>query len=45
MADKTQSFRDVVVWQKAHAFTLAVYRCSVSRLLHGYIAGLERVGT
>ena len=28
MADKSQSFRDVVVWQKAHAFTLSVYRCT-----------------
>jgi four helix bundle protein len=26
MADKSQSFRDVIVWQKAHAFTLALYR-------------------
>ncbi|MBI3884695.1 MAG: four helix bundle protein [Opitutae bacterium] len=26
MAGKSQSFRDVIVWQKAHAFTLAVYR-------------------
>lgn len=26
MGHKSQSFRDVVVWQKAHAFTLAVYR-------------------
>jgi four helix bundle protein len=27
MADnKSQSFRDVLVWQKAHAFTLAMYR-------------------
>ncbi|MBI5769117.1 MAG: four helix bundle protein [Verrucomicrobia bacterium] len=26
MANKSQSFRDVVVWQKAHAFTLAIYR-------------------
>jgi four helix bundle protein len=26
MADKSQSFRDVIVWQKAHAFTLAIYR-------------------
>ena len=25
MPDRSQSFRDVVVWQKAHAFTLAVY--------------------
>jgi four helix bundle protein len=28
MADKSQSFRDVLVWQKAHAFTLAVYRAT-----------------
>jgi four helix bundle protein len=28
MADKSQSFRDVHVWQKAHAFTLAIYRCT-----------------
>lgn len=28
MENKSQSFRDVVVWQKAHAFTLAVYRAS-----------------
>ena len=26
MAEKSQSFRDVLVWQKAHAFTLATYR-------------------
>jgi four helix bundle protein len=26
MSDKSQSFREVVVWQKAHAFTLALYR-------------------
>lgn len=26
MADKSQSFRDVIVWQKAHAFALATYR-------------------
>jgi four helix bundle protein len=25
MANKSQSFRDVLVWEKAHAFTLAVY--------------------
>ena len=25
MTNKSQSFRDVLVWQKAHAFTLAVY--------------------
>jgi four helix bundle protein len=28
MADKSQSFRDVIVWQKAHAFALAIYRCT-----------------
>ncbi len=28
MADKSQNFREVLVWQKAHAFTLAVYRAS-----------------
>jgi len=28
MADKSQSFRDALVWQKAHAFTLAVYRAT-----------------
>ena len=26
MATKSQSFREVLVWQKAHAFTLAIYR-------------------
>ncbi len=28
MEHRSQSFRDVVVWQKAHAFTLGVYRTS-----------------
>jgi len=28
MGNKSQTFRDVVVWQKAHAFTLAIYRCT-----------------
>ncbi|MEO7599536.1 MAG: four helix bundle protein [Opitutus sp.] len=28
MSDKSQSFREVIVWQKAHAFALAVYRCT-----------------
>jgi len=28
MSDKSQSFRDVVAWQKAHALALAVYRCT-----------------
>ena len=30
MADKSQSFREVIVWQKAHAFTLALYRLTES---------------
>jgi four helix bundle protein len=30
MTAKSQSFRDVIVWQKAHAFALAVYRCTES---------------
>jgi four helix bundle protein len=30
METKSQSFRDVTVWQKAHAFTLALYRISES---------------
>ncbi|HWA08090.1 MAG TPA: four helix bundle protein [Opitutaceae bacterium] len=28
MTGKSQSFRDVTVWQKAHAFALAIYRCT-----------------
>ena len=28
MADKLQSFRDLIVWQKAHSFALAVYQCT-----------------
>ncbi len=28
MDDKSHSFRDVLVWQKAHAFALAVYHCT-----------------
>jgi len=28
MADKSQSFRDLIVWQKAHAFVLAIYQCT-----------------
>ena len=28
MAERSQSFREVLVWQKAHAFALAVYRCT-----------------
>lgn len=28
MENKSQSFREVLAWQKAHAFTLAVYKTS-----------------
>jgi four helix bundle protein len=28
MASRSQNFRDVLVWQKAHAFTLQVYRAT-----------------
>jgi four helix bundle protein len=28
MQNKSQTFRDMLVWQKAHAFTLAIYRCT-----------------
>ncbi|MEY3608380.1 MAG: hypothetical protein RLZZ447_1168 [Verrucomicrobiota bacterium] len=28
MSTRSQSFREVLVWQKAHAFTLATYRCT-----------------
>ena len=30
MTDKSQSFRQVIVWQIAHAFTLALYRLTES---------------
>lgn len=38
MADKSQSFRDVLVWQKAHAFALAVYRATESFPKHELFA-------
>ena len=38
MENKSQSFRDVLVWQKAHAFTLAVYRASESFPKHELFA-------
>jgi four helix bundle protein len=28
MTEKLQSFRDVLLWQKAHAFALALYQCT-----------------
>lgn len=45
MAEKSQSFRDLVVWQKAHAFALAVYRCTEAFPKHemfGLISQLRR---
>jgi four helix bundle protein len=45
MADKSQSFRDLLVWQKAHAFTLALYSCTESfpnHELHALTAQLRR---
>lgn len=38
MSEKSQSFRDVLVWQKAHAFTLAVYRATDSFPKHELFA-------
>jgi four helix bundle protein len=38
MADKSQSFRDVLVWQKAHAFALAIYRTTESFPKHELFA-------
>ena len=34
MPEPSRSFRQVIVWQKAHAFTLAVYDCTRSFLHH-----------
>ena len=38
MPDKSQSFRDVFVWQKAHAFTLALYQLTESFPKHELFA-------
>jgi four helix bundle protein len=38
MLTKSQSFRDVIVWQRAHAFTPAVYRCTESFPKHELFA-------
>jgi hypothetical protein len=48
MTDKSQSFRDVIVWQKAHAFVLTALQADleeVLRLLQGYINGIDRGGS
>jgi four helix bundle protein len=48
MTEKSQSFRDVLVWQKAHAFTLTVYRCTGSFPrceLYGLTSQLRRAAT
>jgi len=38
MTDKSQSFRDVLLWQKAHAFALAIYRATESFPKHELFA-------
>jgi four helix bundle protein len=38
MADNSQSFRDVLVWQKAHAFTRAIYRLTAAFPKHELFA-------
>lgn len=38
MADKSQSFRDVVAWQRAHAFVLALYKATESFPKHELFA-------
>ncbi len=43
MADKSQSFRDVIVWQKAHAFTLAFYRTTEAFPKHEMFALTSQV--
>lgn len=45
MADKSQSFRDAMVWQKAHAFTLPLYRATEAfprHELYGLTSQLRR---
>lgn len=48
MAEKSRSFRDVHLWQKAHAFTLAVYRSTGAfprHELYGLTSQLRRAAT
>jgi four helix bundle protein len=45
MTEKSQSFREVLAWQKAHAFTLACYRLTESfpkHELYGLTSQLRR---
>ena len=45
MEEPSKSFRDLLVWQKAHAFTLAVYRITDSfpkHELYGLTSQLRR---
>ena len=45
MTDKSQSFRDAIVWQKAHAFTLSLYRATEAfprHELYGLTSQLRR---
>jgi four helix bundle protein len=48
MAEKSQPFRDAIVWQKAHAFALALYRCTESfprHELYALTSQLRRAAT
>jgi four helix bundle protein len=38
MADKSQSFRDVLAWQRAHSFALAIYKATESIPKHELFA-------
>jgi four helix bundle protein len=38
MVEKSQNFRDVLVWRKAHEFTLAVYQATESSPKHELFA-------
>jgi four helix bundle protein len=38
MADKSQSFREVIAWQRAHAFALAIYQTTESFPKHELFA-------
>lgn len=48
MADRSQSFREVIAWQRAHAFTLSIYKTTESfpkHELYGLISQLRRAAT
>jgi len=48
MRDKSQSFRDVVAWQRAHAFALSIYKTTESfpkHELYGLTSQLRRAAS